>query len=474
MWRAGPHALHRLRDLGENSGNFMSQAFISYHHAQRKLARLIAHRVAADGHSVWWDRSDRPGDEWSEAVSSALARSACVVVIWSKQAAASPAILGEATAGYGRNALINVMADKTAPPPPFNNAPIVDLQDWAGDSIDVAWIRLRDPIRAKMQDAEVKHVEGQALPPHRPPPQIAPPRASFQAPHLNLPPLNLPPPAPIYEERRSGGAGSALMVLALAGLAAGGWYYRDELRQEASRWQAALEPQTEVAAIPPAPERLPEPTLASAAPLTPVDATTPVEPVEPTLEDAPPAATLPSMAVASLTPTSAPAPRFEDTWVPPPVIRQLPRSAPVADPPFSDGPAVQPAAVHAAPPAPAAPAAHRINLRQGRFVDIDAGDPQRQTDIWFAPDKSGDGLYLGVTNGARMRTVPLDRATDAECNRSGAVMRRTPIAARDLARGMGVCVRTSANRVRVVHVEGIAGAGQEKILRLRLSPVAGT
>jgi len=245
MWRAGPHALHRLWDLGEYSGNFMSQAFISYHHAQRKLARLIAHRVAADGHSVWWDRSDRPGDEWSEAVSSALARSACVVVLWSKQAATSPAILGEATAGYGRNALINVMADKTAPPPPFSNAPVVDLQDWAGDSIDVAWIRLRDPIRAKMQAAEVKHVEGQALPPHRPPPQIAPPRTTFQA-----PPLNLPPPAPMYEERRSGGAGSALMVLALAGLAAGGWYYRDELRQEASRWQAALQPQSEVAAIP--------------------------------------------------------------------------------------------------------------------------------------------------------------------------------------------------------------------------------
>ena len=470
MWRAGPHALHKLWDLGENSGTFMSQAFISYHHAQRKLARLIAHRVAADGHSVWWDRSDRPGDEWSEAVSSALARSACVVVLWSKQSAASPAILGEATAGYGRNALINVMADRTAPPPPFNNAPVIDLQDWAGDSIDVAWIRLRDPIRAKMQTAEIKHVEGQALPPHRPPPQLAPPRATFQA------PLNLPPPAPIYEVRRSGGgAGSALMVLALAGLAAGGWYYRDELRQEASRWQAALEPQTEVAAIPPAPERIPEPTLASAAPLTPIDAALPAEPALAPAESPPePAATTPA-ALPTRTPASAPKASFEDNWVPAPVIRQLPRAAPIPDPPFADGPATQPAAVQTtSPPPPAAPTVHRINLRQGRFVDIDAGDPLRQTDIWFAPDKSGDGLYLGVTNGARMRTVPLARATDAECGRTSAVMRRTPVAARDLARGMGVCVRTSANHVRVVHVEGISGTGQDKVLRLRLSPVPGS
>jgi len=469
MWRAGPHALHKLRDLGEYSGNFMSQAFISYHHAQRKLARLIAHRVAADGHSVWWDRSDRPGDEWSEAVSSALARSACVVVIWSRQAASSPAILGEATAGYGRNALINVLADRTQPPPPFNNAPIVDLQDWAGDSIDVAWIRLREPIRAKMQIAEIKHVEGQALPPHRPPPQIAPPRPTFQA-----PPLNLPPP-PVYEERRnSGGAGSALMVLALAGLAAGGWYYRDEIRQEAARWQAALEPQAEVAAIPPAPARVAEPILEVAAPLAPVDAAPVGDTPLPTEAPSATASPSPALAMAERTPASAPGASFEDTWVPAPVIRQLPRATPIPDPPFTDGPAPQPATVQTQAPPPASPAVHRINLRQGRFVDIDVGDPRRETDIWFAPDRSGDGLYLGVANGARMRVVPLDRATDAECGRSGAVMRRTPIAARELARGLGVCIRTSANQVRVVHVEGISGSGSEKVLRLKLSPVAGS
>ena len=127
-----------------------------------------------------------------------------------------------------------------------------------------------------------------------------------------------------------------------------------------------------------------------------------------------------------------------------------------------------------APPAPAAPAVHRINLRQGRFVDIDLADPLRKTDIWFAPDRSGDGLYLGVANGARMRAVPLARATDAECRRTNAVMRRTPIGARDLARGLGVCVRTSADRIRVLHVEGISGTRQEKVLRLRLLPVAGS
>lgn len=449
----------------------MSQAFISYHHAQRKLARLIAHRVAADGHSVWWDRSDRPGDSWSEAVSSALARSACVIVIWSKQAASSPAVLGEATAGFGRGALISITSDRTPPPSPFDTAPTIDMQDWEGDSIDVAWIRLREPIRAKMQVAEVKHVEGQALPPQRPP--MPPPRPAYHS-----APLSLPPPMP--EEKRRSPAASALMILAIGGLAAGGWYFRDELRQEATRWQAALQPESQVAEIPEAPSAAPpfERTSVVDASL-PADAaaTAGESPTEVLAgELSPEAVTTPVAATApAAQTTTADRPGWDDGWVPAPVLRQIPRAQPEPDPPFADpapsAPAVNTSAsVVVTAPSLAPAAVHRINLRQGRFVDIDSNDPNRQTDIWFAPDRSGDGLYLGVTNGARMRVVPIDRATKAECARSGAVMRRTPVGARDLARGMGVCVRTSANEIRVVHVEGIEGAGREKVLRLRISP----
>lgn len=447
----------------------MSQAFISYHHAQRKLARLIAHRVAADGHSVWWDRSDRPGDSWSEAVSSALARSACVIVIWSKQAASSPAVLGEATAGFGRGALISITSDRTPPPSPFDTAPTIDMQDWEGDSIDVAWIRLREPIRAKMQVAEVKHVEGQPLPPQRP--QLPPPRPAYHS-----APLSLPPPMP--EERRGSSAASAFMILALGGLAAGGWYFRDELRQEASRWQAALQPESQIAAIPDAP--MIEPPVETPAVIDaslPADTATVTDALaaETANTSAPEAVATPVIA-STAAPGSTDRPGWDDGWVPPPVLRQIPRSASAQpDPPFSDAtPAAASvntaASVVVTAPSPAPLAVHRINLRQGRFVDIDSNDPNRQTDIWFAPDRSGDGLYLGVTNGARMRIVPVDRATKAECARSGAVMRRTPVGARELARGMGVCVRTSANEVRVVHVEGIEGSGREKILRLRIAP----
>lgn len=444
----------------------MSQAFISYHHAQRKLARLIAHRIAADGHSVWWDRADRPGDSWSEAVSSALARSACVIVLWSKQSVASPNILGEATAGFGRNVLIGVATDRARVPSPFDAAPVIDMSDWTGDSIDVAWIRLRDPIRAKMQAAEVKHVEGQALPPLPPRlPAPQPARAAFQ----NNGPI-LPPPAPITEVKRGPSAASALMLLAVGGLAAAGWYYRDDVREQATRWQAALEPQGEIAAIPQAPlEAIPPaaaPTQVAEAPVT-----------DPAIPEAalPETAKTTAAALPVATPASAAAkaetrvPTIDD-WVPAPVMRHIPRTAEV-DPPFTDGAQIQPVATATvAPPPPPSAGPQRINLRMSRFIDLDISDPRKETDIWFAPDRSGNGLYLGVTNGARLRVVPMAQATAAECGRSGVILRRTPIPARDLARGVGVCLRTSDNQLRVVHVEGIEGTGREKVLRLKIEP----
>ena len=446
----------------------MSQAFISYHHAQRKLARLIAHRIAADGHSVWWDRADRPGDSWSEAVSSALARSACVIVLWSKQSVTAPNILGEATAGFGRNVLVGVTADRVRVPSPFDSAPVVDMSDWMGDSIDVAWIRLRDPIRAKMQQAEVRHVEGQALPP-LPPRLPAPPpaRAAFQ----NNGPI-LPPPPPITEVKRGPSAASALMLLAVGGMAAAGWYYRDDLRNEASRWQASLEPQTEIAAIPQAPL---EPIPPASAPSQVAEAA----PVDPLIPDAalPESARTPTPAAPLPTPVAAPAaaksqtrvPTIDD-WVPAPVMRQIPRAA-EGDPPFTDGAQIQPvASATVAPPPPPSSGPQRINLRMSRFIDLDTSDPRKETDIWFAPDRSGNGLYLGVTNGARMRVVTSAQATAAECARSGAILRRTPVPARDLARGVGVCLRTSNDQLRVVHVEGIEGTGREKVLRLKIEP----
>ena len=427
---------------GEDSGMAMSQVFISYHRAQRKLARLIAHRVAADGHAVWWDRGERPGDAWSEAVSTALANSACVIVIWSKLAATSPWVLGEATAGFGRGALVSVMADKTTPPSPFGNAPMVDMHDWAGDSVDLAWVRLREPLRAKMQAAE-KVADAQApLVPQR----ASPVRVGFSS-------AAMAPPAPAYEEKRGSGF-STLLVLALGGLGATGWYYRDQVRDELARLQAAQSPAPVEQTLSPA-----TPPIASASMPMPAPADAPLQaesqPAAPATVPSPPPARPP---VPAMTETYE---NWRDTFVPAPVLRTVP-SPSGGTPPASD----VVSAVNAAPATTATGGRlDEVRLRQGKFVDLDPPGGRRRTDVWFGPDQTGRGLYLGVDSSARIRATSAARATPALC--AAGALRRTPIPVHDLIRSGGLCLRSTEGVVSAWRVEGMERGETGGVLRLR-------
>jgi hypothetical protein len=431
----------------------MSQAFISYHRAQRKLARLLAHRIAADGHAVWWDRGERPGDTWSEAVSTALANSACVVVIWSKQAATSPYVLGEATAGYGKNALISVCADQTRPPSPFDRAPVIELQDWSGAGDDVAWIRLREPVRAKLEAAEKAQVADAPLPPGRAPPV----RVGFSS-AANT---TYPPP-PAYEERKGSPAGTLATLLVLGGLAWGGWQYRTEINEQllalraewtpeepATPQMPPLAPVTQAAVAIPSPAQPATPPLAEATPDQPMP-----------LAEAAPASLPAGAAQRSPAPTPAPAMTYQD-WrdvrlpTPPPPRAHQPAS--IVTPP----PAPPPAPVAFEPPPPAV---RRIALLEGRFIELDPAGGERATDLWFSPDRTGYGLFVGVANGARMRLVSAARATPAAC--ADGLMRRNPIPVRDLSREGGLCVRSSGGAISAWRVEGLEKTAGVSTLRL--------
>ncbi len=432
----------------------MSQAFISYHRAQRKLARLIAHRVAADGHAVWWDRGERPGDSWSEAVSTALANSACVIVIWSRQAATSPWVLGEATAGYGRGALISVLTDKTQPPSPFDRSPTIDMQGWEGESVDLAWIRLRDPVREKMTRAEKAAAIDAPLPPGRP----APVRVGFSS-------AAMAPPPPVYEERRGSSPISALVLLAMGGLGAAGWYYRDEVQDQVRLWRASVTPPPrEYAAIPePVAPVVPASVPAEAAPVAPAEI------AEGPLEALPPeAAAIP----ASAAPPPVPAMTrtyedWRDTFVPAPILRTLPRAA------ATEQATVAPVALEAemeTAPAAAVPAPvvssrlSRLMVQEGRFIDVDGPGSRRQTDLWFAPDRTGYGLFLGVANGARMRVANSERATAKSC--ASGTLRRNPISARELQREGAICLRSTDGATSAWRVETIERGEEGSVLRL--------
>jgi hypothetical protein len=200
----------------------MSQVFLSYHRADRKRARQIAHRLAYEGYGVWWDRADRPGDRWSAAVTAALSRSRCVIVIWSKSSQRAAPILAEATVGYARGALVSLTVGRATPPSPFDEGPAIDVTDWDGDSDDLAWMRLQPTLMALLGDGG----------------RIASAPAPMQ-PNRDLPPLY-----PIQESRRVADLGrpmTAMMMFALVGAGVAGWTFRERLPTPGEAVESAKE-----------------------------------------------------------------------------------------------------------------------------------------------------------------------------------------------------------------------------------------
>jgi hypothetical protein len=251
----------------------MTEVFISYHRAQRKLARLIAHRLGESGFAVWWDKTMNDGDAWSEATINALNRAQVVVAIWSRQALTSSWVRGEANSGFARKALVSIQGDGAAPPAPFDRAPAFDLSVWEGDPSDVHWTRaitrIRDCAIAAGRHANQDLIEAppagvaarsnaaigggnlavvdEAPPRERPLP--APVRRYDVGPNLGPPPPETP--------QHRGGAGVLFATLLIAG--AGAFWQRDRLQAAWSHWQETGEvsfasgaPASETLALPPA------------------------------------------------------------------------------------------------------------------------------------------------------------------------------------------------------------------------------
>lgn len=59
----------------------MPKVFLSYSHADRKIAEALKRALAGLDVEVWWDDRVRPGDDWGRTVSDALAQSDAAVLL---------------------------------------------------------------------------------------------------------------------------------------------------------------------------------------------------------------------------------------------------------------------------------------------------------------------------------------------------------------------------------------------------------
>ncbi len=108
----------------------LSSVFISYAHADRPRAQLLAVDLERHGFNVWWDPAIPPGATYDRVIEQAVAGATCVVVLWSETSINSDWVRAEADDGRQRGILLPVLIDRVQPPLQFRLVQTVDLAGW--------------------------------------------------------------------------------------------------------------------------------------------------------------------------------------------------------------------------------------------------------------------------------------------------------------------------------------------------------
>src|SRR3989442_3438967 len=111
-----------LRSAGSRSptGEAMSEVFISYARSTEARAEAMAGALTSLGYEVWRDDKLPAHRAYSEVIDERLRAAKAVLVIWSRDAAASQWVRAEADLARQAGQLGHVVIDRTMAPPPLH------------------------------------------------------------------------------------------------------------------------------------------------------------------------------------------------------------------------------------------------------------------------------------------------------------------------------------------------------------------
>ena len=108
--------------------------FVSYATEDERFVRLyLAPALFAEGLSVWWDHTLKPGEYWESVIGRALRDASICVVLWSRHAASAALVEEEAKAAHFRGTYVGAQLDACEPPEPFRRSGAVSLHHWRGN-----------------------------------------------------------------------------------------------------------------------------------------------------------------------------------------------------------------------------------------------------------------------------------------------------------------------------------------------------
>src|SRR5512137_417961 len=132
-----------------DSGERMSDVFISYKAEDRRRIQLLVQALQSDGYSVWWDQHISAGDEWRQTIERQLDAAKCVIVAWSKRSVGPEGqfVRDEATRAQQRRVYLPVTIDNVRIPLGFGESQVTSLRAWRGNTSDPRYQAVLSAVR---------------------------------------------------------------------------------------------------------------------------------------------------------------------------------------------------------------------------------------------------------------------------------------------------------------------------------------
>jgi len=126
----------------------MADVFLSYARPSLNDAMRIAECLRAAGYSVWYDESLPAHRAYTDVIAEQLDAASAVLVLWSKDAAASQWVRSEANRARETGRLVQLRLDDARLPMPFDQIQCADLRKWGGDCDTPGWKTVTGSIAA--------------------------------------------------------------------------------------------------------------------------------------------------------------------------------------------------------------------------------------------------------------------------------------------------------------------------------------
>ena len=146
----------------------MVDVFVSYARENQAFAQRIAEGARREGYTVWWDDDLPPHLSYGEVITEKIGAAGAVIVVWSREAAASEWVRAEADLARSQKKLIQTSVDDAQPPMPFNQIQFASIADWRGESDHPGWNKVKGSLAA-LSGRAPSQVTTPPAAPHAPP-----------------------------------------------------------------------------------------------------------------------------------------------------------------------------------------------------------------------------------------------------------------------------------------------------------------